>query len=286
MRQLHHSIKNSSFPVFRRQLRHAAILLPCLFLLSCEKRADSIVDSVGTPPTLLNAYLTPSAINTDTINIGPVRSPNDLLTLQFQAFARVTHPSGLSTVATVRFSLVDGSNQESISSGVLLDNGASPDQRSGDSLYSVSVSFQLPRSKAGTFYVEISAQDPLSYRSNEAHLPFQLLRLNHPPVLSNLQAPDTVRPAQVTTFLITVQAVDPDGLSDIRSVTRSTSVGNVYNLNDSGTNGDVAAGDGIFTETVSVNPPPPNGAYDFNFQATDRSNVQSNIIVRRIVIAP
>lgn len=107
---------------------------------------------------------------------------------------------------------------------------------------------------------------------------------NHPPVISNLTAPDTVNTSLQTEFLITIYVSDPEGLPDILSVTRTTPSGNVHNLNDGGTNGDVAVGDGIYSERVSVNPPPPNGSYLFTFQATDRYGLKSNVIQKTIVI--
>ena len=286
MRQRHRSNTNPFSRAFRQLFRRFAVIAPCLLLLSCEKREDSIVDSTGTAPSLLNAYLVPSSINTDTINIAPLQSPDDLLTLRFQAFARVTHPAGLSSVSKVSFSFFDGSTQEAISSGVLTDNGVLPDQKSGDSLFSAAVAFQIPRSKAGNFIIQLSAEDPQSYKSNETLLPLLVYRLNRPPVLSNLQAPDTVHTNAVSSFLITVHASDPDGLADVKTVSRITPSGLVLPLNDSGANGDAVAGDGIYTETVSLNPIPPNGAYDFKFQATDNLNAVSNTLIHRIVIAP
>ncbi|MBL7995853.1 hypothetical protein JNM05_10835 [bacterium] len=106
----------------------------------------------------------------------------------------------------------------------------------------------------------------------------------HPPVISNLIAPDTVNTSLVTEFLITVAVSDIEGLSDILSVTRKTPSGLVLNLHDNGSNGDVSAGDGIYSELVSVNPPPPNGSYLFTFQATDRLGLKSNSIQKTIVI--
>jgi hypothetical protein len=106
----------------------------------------------------------------------------------------------------------------------------------------------------------------------------------HPPVISNLLAPDTVNTSQVTEFLITVTVSDHEGLADIISVTRTTPSNLVLNLYDNGINGDVTSGDGIFSERVSVNPAPPAGAYLFTFQATDRLGLKSNIIQKTIVI--
>ncbi len=106
----------------------------------------------------------------------------------------------------------------------------------------------------------------------------------HPPVVSNVTAPDTVNTSEVTAFLITVQASDPEGLSDILSVTRTTPSNTVLLLNDSGTNGDATAGDGVFSELVSVDPAPPEGSYTFTFQATDRLGLKSNSLQKTIVI--
>ncbi|MBL7960996.1 hypothetical protein JNL27_12235 [bacterium] len=106
----------------------------------------------------------------------------------------------------------------------------------------------------------------------------------HPPVISNLNAPDTVNTSLQTQFLITIAVSDPEGLSDVLSVTRKTPSGLVLNLNDNGSNGDASAGDGIYSELVLVNPPPPNGSYLFTFQATDRLGLKSNSIQKTIVI--
>lgn len=106
----------------------------------------------------------------------------------------------------------------------------------------------------------------------------------HPPVINNLTTPDTVNTSLVTEFLITVSVSDPEGLSDIQSVTRTTPSNLVLNLNDSGVNGDITAGDGVYTERVSVDPAPPDGSYLFTFQATDQLGLKSNTIQKIIVI--
>ena len=110
----------------------------------------------------------------------------------------------------------------------------------------------------------------------------------HPPVISNLVAPDTVHTAQVTEFLLTVAVSDPEGLSDIASVTRLnvTSGGPPRSLRDDGANGDVTGGDGIYTERVSVNPSPAAGNYVFRVQASDKLGLVSNSLEKIIVITP
>jgi hypothetical protein len=160
-----------------------------------------------------------------------------------------------------------------------------PDQLKGDGIYSGRASFQIKRVDVGTYLIEVSAQDPKGFSSNTLIVPLEVIRTNRPPVLSDLQAPDTVNTSVVSQFLITVNALDPDGLADIKSVTRTTPSGLVFTLNDQGVNGDVRAGDGTFSETVAVNDPsPPPGDYLFKFQAFDRSNEGSNVIIHRVTV--
>jgi hypothetical protein len=136
------------------------------------------------------------------------------------------------------------------------------------------------------YRVEFYAEGNGGFFSNTSIQPLQIVRRNRPPVLSDLRAPDTVRTSAQSSFLITVRASDPDGLDDIRTVTRTTPSGLVVQLNDRGVNGDAVAGDGIFTETVSLSPPPAPGVYEFRFQAFDRLNAGSNIIVHSVTVVP
>lgn len=106
----------------------------------------------------------------------------------------------------------------------------------------------------------------------------------HPPVLSNLVIPDTINTSQITQFQISVRAVDADGQNNIKSVHRITGIGNVYALNDAGLNGDAVANDSIYTETVSVSPPPPAGTYTFRFEAVDQEGLKSNTLIDSIVV--
>lgn len=258
-----------------------------LFLfLSCEKKDSTLIDSQGTSPLLISASLSPSTINTDTINIGPTRLPEDVLNISLTAFAKVMSSVGQEGISQVDYVIKNIGGSTFLNSGLLLDNGIAPDITNGDSIYSGTVTFKVIRSTVGTFSVEIQSEGTGGYRSNSLVLPLQIIRANQPPTLSNLQAPDTVHTLTQTMFIITVRASDSDGLADIKSVTRSTDGGTPRFLNDEGVNGDQTAGDGIYTETVSLNPPPPPRDYDFTFQAFDRSNAVSNVITKRITVAP
>ncbi len=253
-------------------------------MVSCEKEDHGVLESQGVSPIISGLSISPSRINTDTINVGPTRLPGDILDLASNAFARVQSSAGVNAISRVEYWVRNHDGSAVLSSGLLLDNGVLPDVASGDSIFSGTMQFQIVRSTIGTLFVEVASEGTGSYHSNSLFLPLEIVRANQPPVLSNLLAPDTILVGANPSFLITIRASDPDGLPDIRSVIRTTPSNLVLPLNDSGVNGDQQAGDGIYSETVSLDPPPPAGAYDFTFQAFDRSNVGSNIINKRITV--
>ena len=102
------------------------------------------------------------------------------------------------------------------------------------------------------------------------------MRMNHPPVISDLIAPDTINLSTTTIFTESVKVIDPDGQEDIMSVLRLTPSGKVFQLH--------AINDTTYSEEVSLNSPPALGPYVFRFCAVDRSNDTSNVITKTIVI--
>ena len=260
----------------------AILLLGFLLFPSCEKNPTGIIDHVDVSPRIAAPSVSPAIVNTDTINVGPQRLPTDILSIHLLASV-IAIPSASSPIQSVSYTYFK-EPQLPLVTGELANNGVFPDASGNDSLFSGIIPLSILRSDIGTSFVELSAVDAQGNSSSIARIPFTIVRLNRPPVLSGLSAPDTVHTSSMPSFLITVNVQDPDGLSDIRSVGRTTGGGNTYPLNDSGVNGDVAAGDGIFSETVSLNPPPPEGSYLFTFQALDRSNAGSNILSHTIVV--
>lgn len=253
-----------------------------LLLLSCEKSETGLIDQNGLPPRVYSATLTPSIVNSDTINVGAERTPDDLLSIPLTVLVRVSGETSGSRLSVPVILFQDP--RMPLYDGILHDDGVTPDSVSADSVYSGTIPFSILRSQIGTFYVEMTAVDFYGNESNSIRLPLTIERLNQPPIISALNAPDTVHTSSSQSFLITVKATDPDGLQDIRSITRTTPQGNVFSLNDSGLNGDELASDGTYTETVSLVPAPAPGSYAFTFQAHDRSNAASNIIVHTIVV--
>ena len=117
---------------------------------------------------------------------------------------------------------------------------------------------------------------------------------NVAPVISDLIAPDTATIGTSDLYLvITIKAQDGNGLQDIQSVyfnsyippNGAPSTNNPYYLTDDGKNGDLTAGDGIYTITIVLPSTGVNtGKYRWEFFAKDRSGALSNKITHYIVI--
>ena len=265
-----------------------------LLLGGCERKDNSVVDSAGTAPLLTQVTLSPSQINSDTINVGPNRQPDDLLTITTTIVGRVQSSSQLPT--TVNYSLSSSDSLNVVSKGALLDDGQGPDQAKGDGLFSGKASFQIRRVEVGTYAIEVNAESGDGYRSNAIIMPLTVFRGNHPPVISDLLAPDTVKLGnQSQALLLTVRVNDPDGLKDVGRVVfnsykpdSSASGGNPFLMYDDGlaSHGDGKTGDGVFSLLISLPSNTQLGTYRFEFQAFDRSNEASNVIILRLTVRP
>jgi hypothetical protein len=197
------SIADPIGPSSMRLARTLQLLLLMLVLVAaggCEKKTDSVVNSVGRPPVLLQTDISPSSINSDSINVGGSRNPDDLLSLSTIISARVV-ASPDNPIWYVRFSLKNPLYNQTISEGELLDTGGGADQTKGDSLFTGKATFQIKRVEIGVFRVEVHAEAQNGFQSNTAVAPLTVYRGNHLPTLSSLDAPDTLKLANQTQLL-------------------------------------------------------------------------------------
>ncbi len=279
-------------------MRLSAIALTLSLLLSiwgCEKKETSLIDYNGAPPVLLQTSLSPTFINSDSINVGASRNPDDILPLSALVTAQITSSSD-NPIISVSFVVSTPTDNQSIASGQLLDDGVAPDILKGDGIFSAKVAFQIKRVEIGVFKIAVSAEAQNGFQSNMAILPLTVYRGNQPPVLSDLEAPDTVKLGSQTQLLtFHVRANDPDGLLDVASVVFNSfkpdgtpSSGNPFQMYDDGSpnHGDDKAGDGIYSLIVTLPPTVQTGTYTFKFQAFDRSNAASNVLVWQITVKP
>jgi len=247
---------------------------------SCEKEYNTILDNTGAAPIILESTFSPVEINTDTINISSERKPSDLLTIKGTGELKVYHINGKNAIKQVVCHISTEIPGEPLNQTFLHDDGIFPDKIPNDSIYSGIIEFQFYRSYVGTLWVSFYGISTTGYQSASRYIPVKIQRLNKPPIISNLSAPDTViRPSceyDATEFNIFIKVIDPDGQDDIKSVLRFTPSGKIIffePVNDS------IYRDGVYL-TCSTLP----GSYTFRFLAVDRSNDTSNILYKSIVV--
>ena len=164
--------------------------------------------------------------------------------------------------------------------GVLNDEGIFPDRIANDSIYSGYVQFQIERVFVGKLILSLWSESQTGQLSNTVLMPVYIVRANQPPIIFDPIAPSIVDLATTKQFNISIKVIDPDGQSDIKSVTRFTPSGKRAPLYTSNSN------DSIYAETVdfTLTTPPDTGSYIFRFRAVDRSNDSSNVKFKTIVI--
>ncbi len=179
----------------------------------------------------------------------------------------------------------------------LFDDGNSSigDFVKGDGVYSQKFPFSqfFPN---GVYRIEYFSEDKYlnNYKVAVKSLNFNNGQSNIPPVVSNLQAPDTAFIGQQTTVIkLTLDVLDSNGQNDIESVffnsfippNGNPSSGNPFIMYDDGTNGDDTAGDGKYTVLVQLPATGvTKGVYRWEFQARDRGKKLSNVIIHNIHI--
>jgi hypothetical protein len=264
--------------------------LICLILSSCKEPSEGIIDVIGSTPIVESVVLSPLTINTDTIYVGPQHHPDDLINLQVLGIVRID----LNGIASVDYSVWEPGRKKMISRGTLSNDGRLPDTTQGDRTYSGWITFSISRVTLGELNIEISARHQAGFRSNTMIRRISITRLNRPPLISDVTAPDTVqRPNQNQNILLTVRVTDPDGLSDIYRTSfnsflpaGSPSSQNPFYMYDDGSNGDGVGNDGVFSLRIVLPPTAEIGTYRFEFNARDRSNASSNTIIHRMTIIP
>ena len=281
----------SSVPRARWWVR---LSLASILAFGCERTENSVLESVGATPTLSEVSISPTTINTDSITVGSTRKPDDILQLRVAIFARASHPLGSQNISAVRFAIGREGGPSTLSVGELFDNGSEPDQLKGDGIFSGRASFQIQRVENGTYLAEVSAEDLKGFVSNAVILPLQIIRTNQPAVLSDLQAPDTVKLASQDQLLVLqVKAFDPNGLEDIQRVVFNSfrpdgrgSSSNPFQMFDDGdpNHGDATGGDGVYSLRIVLPANTPTGAYRFEFQAFDKANEGSNMIIHLMTV--
>jgi hypothetical protein len=270
-------------------------LLSALLFAACERSVDTPADTDLNRPYLHDLQIYPGSFNTDTILVSGGTNPQDILTLSLNCIVIADKDAG-SPTPTVRYTVGLPADERVYAEGFLKDDGLTPDLGAGDGIFTGKVTFSIERVDIGRFEVAIDGYYDPAYPSNTVRHSFDVSRSSRPPVISELNAPDTVilpGPGQVSLLLISLGASDPDGPGDIKEVffrnldSPSDTSRKFFLLDDghvTGVSGDSVANDGTFSIIVQLPYGTPAATYRFLFEATDRSGIASNTILHPLTV--
>jgi len=272
-----------------RRVLVAAIL--AMVVSSCEKESGTAVDVSLTSPFISGSLVVINTINLDdTTSSHVVKLPNGRIRVTDTLVAQVSSPLGFGDIRSVSYKLYAPGQTGYFAQGYLPFNGNHPTPTSGE--FVTAISFDVDRSDAGKYVVEIYAQNLSGVVSNTSLLSLFLTRNNIKPNTSGLIAPDTLfRPMsgfELIRFAIT--ASDSDGYGDIEQVflkrisPSASSIIPMYDDGDEIGSGDPVAGDGTFSRILRIDNTALLGDQVFLFQARDRSGALSDTLLHTITI--
>lgn len=277
-------------------MRHTFILTALLsvaaFLHSGCSKDSRVVDPAipGTPAMFDQIRISGSVFDSDTISVGTgIRSPEDPIQFAIGVRARYRETAD-SKIQSAICRVIREQTGETIAETPLRFV-----EKSDPPWYSDAVTVKMKRGDVGDYRVEVGGTDAAGRELNTVLTKFNLYNGQNPPVLSDLQAPDTLQvPTQgFLAITLTVRATDPSGAADIKRVWFNTwlpsgkpSAGNPFSMFDDGNtiHGDAVAGDGRYSLIIQLPSTTERGRYRFEFTAYDYGNLASNVIVRYITL--
>jgi len=201
--------------------------------------------------------------------------------------AKVIDPQGWEDIDSVSFYLY---RKDSLSAatetlflyGNLSDDGPPRDIIERDNVYSYLVDSSMIADNEGFYRVTVQAFDSAG-NTSDIISETEEVKQNSPPVIYLLEAPDSFEKGD--TLIFRVRATDPQGISDIRSITYTIKLpdGEIkpdyWFLRDDGKFGDKDSLDGIYTVHQSTNPESKlQGLFIFYFVAKDYCGALSDTI--------
>jgi hypothetical protein len=260
------------------------------FFYSCEKN-DKVIDitNYSSPYITLNEF-TPDNVNTYKIDVTSEMSPTDSVTISLSV--KVLSSSKLSSIL---YEINSDNFSEDLTGKLSYSEAANPDN-SAETIYSSVITFKIQRKDVGTYQTTLYGFDANNTQSNIIIKNLSIEKYNNLPEIFDISAPDTITVGTNTQlFTLSVSVSDPDGLSDISKVFFNSykpdgdgATNNPFYLYDDGDSdgqsGDEESGDGIYSRIIQISPSNAKGTYRFEFQAIDKSNGSSNILIHYLVV--
>lgn len=299
-------------------MKHIALnylLILGIFLsYSCEYEKSGTIDPNFSAPYLFTLTLSQDSLNLDSPSPGIIDS---LGNNKYRISISVTgkgyhHPSSPVTGGILKIFKPD------TSSPFMKINIPTQASQSDTISFTKLISFVINRSDIGHLRLSFLLHTSLGLTSNIQEKGLLITRKNLPPQIVKITMPDSVTvgelPTRDSTFLITAEVFDADGISDIAKVqfysqkpdSTYANCGDPIQMEDDGSerdlsppnnvrSGDLIAGDGKFSLkvqllTYSINrkcPPPDTlwtqrGIYTFKFTASDKSGEVSEEVIQTI----
>ena len=271
-------------PLCGRAATGLFVTLLALFVSAGCEKIDGTVDPAGTPPHILSIAVSPDVFLLDTAATG------GQVTLQTTVRVTVRNPAGGGSGPTTATAAISFPGSAAMLATAQLREESN---LSGVRTFAAAIQFSVPRSSVGGVNVDVDVTGPNGLPGNAVTRQILLRRHNARPVLSNLSAPDTVvlPPGGSILIPMTVAASDSDGLADIREVffrsLDSSNPTNKFFLLDNGNpaNGDVSAGDGVYSIIVQLSESPTvRRTFRFAFQAADGVGDTSLTTIHRLTV--
>jgi hypothetical protein len=256
-----------------------------LFCVACDT-APGPSDPDAHPPVVSDLSYAPQAVLVD--QLPPSQIVNGAAQVSLSLQVSVRDEDG--DLAAVQFVVQPpGLDSTPVAAGDL--------QAQGGSVYTATVPLSLPIAAVGNYTVVVYATDATGQLGNEVLGTLSLVASGGPPVIEQVEMPDRVQrpaPGQPPVLIPIIATVsDPDGLANIARVAFTPQGGTAIQLCDDGPevacggvsdSGDAVAGDGRFTITVQLENTNAPGVRTFDFQATDRTGLTSNVVMRTITV--
>lgn len=259
---------------------------------SCEKEKEGIIDSNFSAPFISSVTIPHNILNLDTTTSSSVTLlPNGTYRITDSLFAQTTSVSGAQTIKSIYYRIYRPGSDNHFSSGIL-----SPSiSNLTTTLYSGSFSFIVDRTEAGSYKIEVFAENSSGNTSNFVQVSLMITRNNSTPVILSTVVPDTVYlpPGDSLLIRMTAAIADSDGISDIQEVffysLNSSDPTRKFPLLDDGNinsiSGDVLQGDGVYTITVKLlDQGNVRRTFEFEFHAVDRQGSNSASVLRMLTV--
>jgi len=261
-------------------------LLVAFISFSCSEN-DSVIDSPlpQLPLSFASLDLSEYGFDTDSISVVPNQSktPDDPVTVEFELVATPDRSSAATIDEAMCFITPEGKSNE-LRRMALVNSGGN---------FTGHVNLDIERGDVGEYRVSVRGTDSRGMETNTVFTKIIVIFGSKAPVFCGLTAPDTVtRPQTGSKIIKLVLCVsDPSGPGDIKRVQFESfrpdgapSSGNPFEMFDDASHGDDTANDGNYTLEIHLPSNSMPGDYRFQYQAFDRSNLSSNVLIDTLVV--